>query len=201
MNEYPGVAPRMTESEAGFLESMAEMMAYYCHGDFAEVGVYQGGSAILMGLHSKGRRLHLFDTFRGNPPELRQEWELPRWDGSHRCSLASVKQNMDEWSMGDEAIYHVGDIQETQAEVSGYFSLVHIDVDLYVPTLVALRCFWPRLESAGGRIVVHDYQHPEVEGVTRAVDEFCAESGAVAAQVSTPGNIGQALLQKGEVLM
>ena len=199
MNTYPGVKPRMTEAEAGRLSGFAEVAAYWLHGDFAEVGVYQGGSAIRMAQHAKGRHLDLFDTFAGNPLSLLQPWENTGWAGSHACSLEAVRENLVEWCMGDEVTYHEGDIQETQNQARDCYALVHIDVDLYVPTLVALRCFWPRLESEGGRIIVHDYQHPNVQGVTRAVDEFCAESGVVAQQVSTPGDIGQALIQKGEV--
>lgn len=45
-------------------------------GDFAEVGVYRGGSAKLI-CEAKGERpLHLFDTFGGLPPTGEHDWSF-----------------------------------------------------------------------------------------------------------------------------
>ena len=53
------------------------------------------------------------------------------------------------------------------------YRFVHVDVDLYQPTLDAFAYFFPRLE-AGGLIVTDDYNWP---GGRKAVDEFCAANG------------------------
>ena len=49
------------------------------------------------------------------------------------------------------------------------FSFVHIDVDLYRPTLDSLRFFHPRLK-AGGWIVVDDYNFRQFPGANAAVN-------------------------------
>jgi len=48
---------------------------------------------------------------------------------------------------------------------------VHIDVDLYQPTLAALEYFYPRL-AAGGIIVCDDYGSLSFPGAYKAVEEF-----------------------------
>ena len=51
------------------------------------------------------------------------------------------------------------------------FSLVHIDVDLYEPTLASLEFFYPRL-SKGGVIICDDYNVSAYPGSKKAWDEF-----------------------------
>jgi O-methyltransferase len=48
---------------------------------------------------------------------------------------------------------------------------VHIDVDLYQPTLDSLEFFWPRLAD-GGFVVVDDYGSSQFPGATTATNEF-----------------------------
>ena len=50
------------------------------------------------------------------------------------------------------------------------FALVHIDADLYLPTIEALKFFYPKV-SAGGVLIIHDYNHTW-EGIKQALDEF-----------------------------
>jgi hypothetical protein len=50
---------------------------------------------------------------------------------------------------------------------------VHLDVDLYEPTLACLEYFYSRL-AAGGVIICDDYGAPLFPGARRAWDEFCA---------------------------
>lgn len=53
------------------------------------------------------------------------------------------------------------------------YRFVHVDVDLYEPTLGCFEYFYPRLVE-GGVIVTDDYNWP---GGRRAVDEFCSARG------------------------
>ena len=50
---------------------------------------------------------------------------------------------------------------------------VHLDVDLYAPTLASLEYFVPRLVD-GGVIICDDYGAPLFPGAHRAWDRFCA---------------------------
>ena len=51
-------------------------------------------------------------------------------------------------------------------------SLLHLDVDIYKPTITALKFFWERL-SRNGILVIDDYN--AVEGATSAIDNFLKE--------------------------
>ncbi len=53
------------------------------------------------------------------------------------------------------------------------YRFVHVDVDLYQPTLDSFEYFWPRLVP-GGTMVCDDYNWP---GAKRAVETFCARVG------------------------
>ena len=51
------------------------------------------------------------------------------------------------------------------------YRMIHIDVDLYRPTLDCLEYFGPRLEL-GGIIVLDDYGSPKCPGIKKALDLF-----------------------------
>ena len=61
------------------------------------------------------------------------------------------------------------EVFENEGERS--YSFVHIDVDLYEPTLASHRYFFNRL-SKGGVIVCDDYGFRQFPGASDAVDEF-----------------------------
>ena len=53
-------------------------------------------------------------------------------------------------------------------------SLLHLDMDIYEPTIFALKNLWDGV-SNGGIVVIDDYN--AVFGATRAVDEFISNRG------------------------
>ena len=55
--------------------------------------------------------------------------------------------------------------------VHGKGNHVHVDVDLYEPTLASLAFFYPRM-NPGGVMVCDDYGFTTCPGATKAVDEF-----------------------------
>ena len=71
--------------------------------------------------------------------------------------------------------FYRGWIPERFAEVADRrFAFVHIDVDLYQPTLDSVAFFYQRLVP-GGIIVCDDYGFTTCPGATRAMDEFMAD--------------------------
>ena len=88
-----------------------------------------------------------------------------------QCSIDVVKNNLKEFD--EECIYfYPGWIPERFDHVKDrVFSFVHIDVDLYEPTLHSLRFFYPRME-AGGIILCDDYGFTSCPGATAACDLY-----------------------------
>lgn len=149
------------------------------NGDTAECGVYQGASSyiILKVNQNSGKMHHVFDSFEGlSDPHVKDEvfakgafkWKMH----DLRCPQAKVRDNLEEF---ESVKFYTGWIPERFSEVSDrQFSFVHIDVDLYQPTLDSLAFFYPRVSPAG-IIVCDDYGFETCLGAKRACDEFLNE--------------------------
>jgi O-methyltransferase len=146
-------------------------------GDFAECGVYQGGTALLLAntMHdgsASGKLLHLFDTFRGMPEEANRDAGGHASGDFGATSLAAVQSRLGTFR---NIRYHEGIIPGTLSAVSDRtFAFLYLDLDLYESTLEALRFFYPRMVS-GAAIIGDDYGFPRYRlAAKRAFDEFFA---------------------------
>ncbi len=165
-------------------------------GDMAEVGVYKGNTARLIHHYLPERSLHLFDTF----------------EGFTERSIVAEKKNTDFSTKGhkfsdtsQEGVQrHVARKNENVHFYKGYFpdtippgfdalkfAFVHLDADLFEPTMEGLKYFYPRM-STHGLLVVHDYN--AWKGARKAVDEFFSDK--VEMPVPMPDKSGSALIIK-----
>jgi hypothetical protein len=148
-------------------------LVHHIDGDLAECGTYKGMSAYLMCRAHKGssRRIHLFDSFEGLPTP--DEHDGTYWSrGALQTSEDTVRETLVEF---DNYVVYKGWIPERFSEVAQLrFSFVHIDVDLYRPTLASLQFFFPRMTS-GGIILLDDYGFNSCPGARLAADEFFAD--------------------------
>lgn len=139
-------------------------------GAIAEVGVFRGGSAMLLAAAKGTAPLHLFDTFEGMPETD------PRHDGVFTAGmfgdtgLDAVRARLAPWSNVE---FHPGFFPDSASDMdpSLQFKLTNIDVDIRSATLACLEFFYPRTVQ-GGFLVVHDYNDCGVPGAKAAVDEF-----------------------------
>ncbi len=141
-------------------------------GDFAELGVHKGETAKLIHEINSSRKLHLFDTFEGfSEKDLQSENKHGGKFTAKEFSdtdAETVKKHIDG---GEKVIFHTGHFPSTSVGLENEkFSFVHLDADLYLPTIEGLKFFYPRL-SPGGVIIVHDYNH-SWDGIKKAFDEF-----------------------------
>ncbi|OWK45744.1 TylF/MycF/NovP-related O-methyltransferase [Fimbriiglobus ruber] len=151
--------------DTGRLRTIAEVVRQTerLPGDLAELGVFRGGSAKVMGWVSPGTPLHLFDTFAGIP----EDDELP--GGHRRGEFACGADEVEAFLANPRAVFHVGMFPETA--VDGLrFRCVHLDGDTYQTTRAALAYFGPRM-VAGGVIALDDCDWEHCPGVRRAIDE------------------------------
>lgn len=143
-------------------------------GAFAELGVYQGDTAKVIHAMDPSRSLHLFDTFSGfDEKDLKFEKgddEKYSPENFSDAVLDDVKLHIG----GNENVhFHVGYFPESAHDLKETnYAFVHLDADLYQPTIAGLKYFYPRL-SAGGVIIIHDYNHTW-DGIPKAVSEFIA---------------------------
>lgn len=135
-----------------------------------EVGVYQGGSAAVLAQVFGPRSMLLYDTFSGLPEPRSVDGPRVMQGQFGDVSVDAVRR------LVPHARIIVGPFDERFVPDTSSFAFVHIDVDLYFPTLDALLCFWPRL-SPGGRIVVDDAGNEPTPGATEAVKRWLATVG------------------------
>lgn len=151
--------------------------------DAAECGVWKGHSAYMLSKifveNNFSGTFHIFDSFEGglsNKVEKDKNLLRNMTDGEvkNEKEIFSSHENQVAKVLSDFSFIklYAGWIPARFPEVSDKeFSFVHIDVDLYEPTLNSLEFFWPRLAS-GGFIVVDDYGSSQFPGATTATNEF-----------------------------
>ena len=143
-------------------------------GDTAECGVFNGAGSYIIckvtqedGLHH--RTHHIFDSFEGlSKPS---EFDGKHWrEGELSCPLKTVTENLSEFN---NISIHKGWIPQRFSEVehNNNFCFVHIDVDLYQPTLDSIEFFYSRMNK-GGLILCDDYGFTSCPGATKAINEF-----------------------------
>lgn len=133
-------------------------------GDVAELGVFRGGSAKVIGHYAKGAKLHLFDTFTG----------IPETDthGEHRAGeFACDEDSVLDFLANPNAVPHKGIFPETApADPDLRFRFGHLDGDTYQTTRAAIEYFRPRM-VADGIILFDDYNWWKCPGVGKALEE------------------------------
>ncbi len=157
-------------------------------GDFAECGVYKGGSAFLIAdtlsnSSSQGKQVHLFDTFSGMPAIANQDPSGMKEGQLGDTSLNAVKDYLQKFPY---VVFHPGIIPETfEAVKNRKFALVHIDVDLYQTAKDCCNFFYDRMPS-GGVMIFDDYGFaPFRYSAKKAVDEFFSDKPEVLISLPT----------------
>lgn len=160
----------LSEDRLGILYQLA-CQARNVPGDAVEIGVYKGGTALLMAnaLKSSAQQIHLFDTFCGMPV-AESGVDLHRAGDFSDTTAESVSNLLQDFNN-----IHLYPGLFPDSLPPGWdehrFSLVHIDVDIFSSTLACCQFFYPRL-SPGGVMIMDDYGFPSCPGVRKAVDEY-----------------------------
>lgn len=165
-------------------------------GDFAECGVWRGGSVMLiastlLGRGRTDRKIFLYDTFDGMsaPTEADQDME----GRTAETMLATDNKSLDSlmWSYApldhvkanvtsvgypaDRFVFVQGKVEETiPATLPGPLALLRLDTDWYESTRHELEQLYPLLVP-GGVLIIDDYGH--WKGSRQAVDEYFSVAG------------------------
>ena len=135
-------------------------------GDFAECGVYYGGTAIFMETQCK-TMLHLFDSWQGISELTEYDNEFYKDNKFAGNIIYTIRLFKD----SNKVRLYRGWIPDRFKDVPDVrFSLVHLDLDLYNPTKASLEFFMDRM-SLGGKIVCDTHEGTGT-GVKKAIDEL-----------------------------
>ena len=142
-------------------------------GALAEVGVYRGGSAMILAAAKGAATLHLFDTFSGMPETDPSHDGVFSADMFKDAELNAVRERLAPWSSVE---FHPGLFPDSTKDLDPtlQFKLANIDVDIRSSTLACLQYFYPRTVR-GGFLILHDYNDSGVPGTKAAVDEFMVD--------------------------
>ena len=145
--------------------------------NLAEVGVYKGGTSFFMASLAEEldmhMRLYCFDTFEGHAAQdINNSVEVAHIPGAFNdTSFEAVKGYLSQFK---NAEVYKGRIQDTSPVLNdALMHFVHLDMDIYEPTIFALRFFSERL-VCGGVILLDDYGFETCPGIEKAVNEFSA---------------------------
>ncbi len=146
------------------------------NGETAECGVFHGASSFLI-LKSNidfKKEHYIFDSFEGlscpDKIDIVEDEKINKWSKNDLAiDERIVRENLDQF---DNVTYLKGWIPEKFNFVaSKRFSLVHIDVDLYQPTLDSISFFYPRMVT-GGMLICDDYGFVTCPGAYKALNKF-----------------------------
>jgi hypothetical protein len=171
-------------------------------GDFAECGVWRGGSVLAMirtmqEMGHADRDIYLYDTFEGmtepsafdtsaidgsaldawTAARERDERPWPEAFGSDAFNEDDVRATVLATGYPPERLHFVrGKVEDTiPGTMPGELALLRLDTDWYESTRHELRHLYPAL-NPGGVLIIDDYGH--WDGARRAVDEYFAQDAA-----------------------
>jgi hypothetical protein len=118
--------------------------------------------------------IHIFDTFEGHPAAAITSHDEHHTVGQFGGTDVDTVRTL--LAPFTKLTIHKGDVSGSLPHLAeSTYRLVHIDTDLYQPTIVCLDYFGDRL-CRGGAIVVDDYGAPKCAGVATAVSEYLAQT-------------------------
>lgn len=177
-----------TMLEESRLRTFRELAEVAPVGDWAELGVGDGGVCLLLRELLPVVKGFGIDTFFGLPPLAGvDEPELLAGRFCSRADTAGVLRDHDV-----VIIQGVFPHSATEQLKVCRFSMVHLDADLYLSTRDALEFFWPRM-VCGGFVVLDDWQRPQCPGVERAVKDL----GLLQSVYQSNVDLSQLVLRKG----
>lgn len=140
-----------------------------------EVGTLRGGSAAFLAqtfreFAGRDRELHVVDTFEGHLDDTLSEHD-PQWQQG-KFQTASYEDVVEYLAPCPSVHVHRGNVLEVvNSWPERAYSFVHLDIDLYLPTLRCLEYFGPRLVESGV-VVIDDFDAPTCPGVAVATHEY-----------------------------
>ena len=139
-------------------------------GDILEVGVWRGGTGILLAksAESSHKTVYLADTFTGVVKAGQNDTNYK--GGEHSDTSRQIVDTLISTTNVPNTRLLVGVFpDDTAHSVEGSLALLHIDVDVFESANSILRWAMPRL-SPGAVVIFDDYGVPRMRGVTQLVN-------------------------------
>ena len=151
-----------------------------CDGDFVELGCYEGDTSLLLAeIVKREKRLFIYDSFEGLPEKGEKDFSESGKDfraGELCVTKRYVKQRFLRANLPVPVIKKAWfDELDPKEDLPEKIAFAFLDGDLYDSIKTSLELVIPKM-SEGGVVIVHDYNNPQLPGVSKAVDEFLAKN-------------------------
>lgn len=151
-------------------------------GDFVELGCYEGDTSLLLAEllrdansgREDAKRLWIYDSFEGLPAKTDADFSVAGeafQAGVLAVSKREVKLRFLRAGLPVPVITKGWFSDLTDNDLPPKIAFAFLDGDLYESIRDSLKLVENKMVD-GGIIIVHDYNNPELPGVTKAVDEW-----------------------------
>lgn len=183
--------PQVTKEETGEILRLASLLLD-SPGDLVELGCYQGDTSLLLaelisGLRGE-KRLWIYDSFEGLPEKTTNDFSVAGAafkKGELFVTKREVKARFLRANLPVPVIKK-GWFEDLDPEkdLPKQICFAFLDGDLYESIKTSLKLVEKKM-APRGIIVVHDYNNPELPGVTKAVDEWLKQNNYKISKKST----------------
>lgn len=155
-------------------------------GDCVELGCYRGDTSLVLRRllrdatpsrpNISPHRLWLYDSFAGLPAKSSEDSSVAGdafTAGALNVTKREVVERFKKANLPVPTIKKAFFEELSPTDLPEQISFAFLDGDLYQSIKTSLSLVTPRLHPQG-LIIVHDYNNPELPGVSRALDEFLA---------------------------
>jgi tetratricopeptide (TPR) repeat protein len=137
--------------------------------------------------------LHLFDTFRGIPPEqINNNESIAHWHNKNSYIGDYFDITKSFFSDFSKVKFYRGKVPDTLANFKeNYIDFLSLDMNIVAPEKKALEFFWPKIKQ-GGALLIDDYGFQNHTTQQVMYDKFFSKNGILPMQLPT----GQAVVFK-----
>ena len=146
-------------------------------GDFVELGCYEGDTSLLLAekIRNTDKKLWIYDSFEGLPSKTKEDESAAGVNfqaGALYVSKRDVKLRFLRANLPVPIIKKAWFADLRPEDLPERISFAFFDGDFYQSIKDSFKAVEGKM-AEGSIIIVHDYNNPELPGVTKAVDE-CA---------------------------
>lgn len=165
---------QVADSETREILQIAES-CLFTPGDFVELGCYEGDTSLLLAeiIRKSDKKLWIYDSFEGLPAKTKEDESVAGVNfqaGALYVSKRDVKLRFLRANLPVPIIKKDWFADLKPEDLPEKISFAFFDGDFYQSIKDSFRAVEGKM-AEGSIIVVHDYNNPELPGVTRAVDE------------------------------
>lgn len=148
-------------------------------GDYVELGCFEGDTSLLLAellkKNKSDKKLWIYDSFEGLPEKTKEDFSELGKDfkqGELSTTKRFVKQRFLRANLPVPIIKKAwfSDLNP-EVDLPERIAFAFLDGDLYESINTSLDLVYPKMAEEG-KILVHDYNNPQLPGVTKAVEEF-----------------------------